>query len=174
MRLLIVQTSPDHTASTLLVNAIYGLIPELHDKKIIYGVTEHFETYFKNIIVIKSHNTNIDAIIKKYNDQYKLVFICSQRPSLNKWIDPKYRTYKNVVIFNFTELNETTNNTLTQIVDNIYSKVKNVLPPPMELNKGKCVERINKMNLRYEEIKHCSFDFVDDFFELHGSHRNRK
>jgi len=35
MKLLIIQTSPKHTASTLLVNAIYGLIPELYNKKII-------------------------------------------------------------------------------------------------------------------------------------------
>ena len=34
MKLLIIQTSPFHTASTFLVNAIYGLIPELIDKKI--------------------------------------------------------------------------------------------------------------------------------------------
>ena len=173
MKLLVIQTSPNHTASTLLVNAIYGLIPELHDKKIIGLWTPNFETYFENIIVVKSHDTNIDALIKKYNDQYKLVFICSQRPGINKWIDKKYKMYKNVVIFNFIELNETTNNTLTQIVDTIYSKVKNALPP-MELDKGKCTERINKMNLRYEEIKNHPFNFVDDFFEIHGSHRNRK
>lgn len=172
MRLLVIQTSPEHTASTLLVNAIYGLIPELHDKKIIGVWTPNFETYFENTIVIKCHNTNIDALIKKYNNQYKLVFICSQRPSINKLIDQKYRTYKNVVIFNFIELNETTNNTLTQIVDNIYSKVKNVLPT-VELDKGKCLERIHRMNIRYEEIKNHPFGFVDDFFELHGSHRNR-
>ena len=77
------------------------------------------------------------------------------------------------MIFNFIELNETTNNTLTQIVDNIYSKVKNVLPT-VELDKGKCLERIHRMNIRYEEIKNHPFGFVDDFFELHGSHRNRK
>lgn len=34
MTILIIQTSPTHTASTLLVNALYGLIPELNDKKI--------------------------------------------------------------------------------------------------------------------------------------------
>ena len=35
MRLLIIQTSPKHTASTFLTNALYDLIPELHDKKVI-------------------------------------------------------------------------------------------------------------------------------------------
>lgn len=33
MKTLIIQTSPQHTASTFLVNAIYGMIPELFDKK---------------------------------------------------------------------------------------------------------------------------------------------
>jgi hypothetical protein len=35
MKLLIIQTSPKHTSITLLVNDIYGLIPELYNKKII-------------------------------------------------------------------------------------------------------------------------------------------
>ena len=35
IKTLIIQTSPHHTASTLLVNAMYGLIPELSNKKII-------------------------------------------------------------------------------------------------------------------------------------------
>lgn len=177
MKLLIIQTSPPHTASTLLVNAIHGLIPELYNKKIIgpwdHNFENYFETYFENIIAIKCHDTNIDELIKKYNNKYKLVFICSQRPLINKFIDNKYNYYNNVVIFNFYELNERPNYTLTQIVDNIYNKVKPVLPN-VELDKTTCLERIKLMNIRYEEIKNKSFSYVDDFFEIHGSHRNRK
>jgi hypothetical protein len=35
MKILIIQTSPFHTASTFLVNAVYGIIPELLEKRII-------------------------------------------------------------------------------------------------------------------------------------------
>jgi hypothetical protein len=123
MKLLIIQTSPYHTASTFLVNAIYGLIPELFNKKIIGLWDNHFEKYFKDIIVIKSHDLLIDKVINKYNKQYKLVFICSERQKMNYLIDKKYKSYDNVVVFDFDELNETSDNKLIQIVDNIYNKV---------------------------------------------------
>jgi len=173
MKLLIIQTSPEHTASTLLVNSIYGLIPELFDKKIIGLWYDNFQNYFKNIIVVKNHNTNIDELIEKYTNHYKLVFICSERKDKNYFIDDKYKTYHNVLVFDFNELNETSDNTLIQIVDNIYIKVKNILPD-IDLDTTKCIERIKLMNIRYDEIKHKSFDYIDDFFEIHGSHRNRK
>jgi hypothetical protein len=173
MRLLIIQTSPLHTASTFLVNAIYGLIPELFDHKIIKIWDKNFQNLFKNIIVIKNHNTNIDDLIKLYNKNYKLVFICSERQEKNYLIDNKYKNYDNVVVFDFNELNETADNSLIKIVDNIYNKVSDLLPD-IELDKTKCIERIQLMNIRYEEIKHKDFEYIDDFFEIHGSHRNRK
>ena len=168
MRLCIFQTSPVHTASTFLVNAIYGLIPELFDKKII-GC---WENNFENIIAVKCHNTNIDELINNYKEKYNLVFICSQRPAKNSLIDNKYQSYKNVIIFNFCELNETNENTLIQIVDNLFNKIKIVLPD-IALDKTKCIERIQLMNKRYQEIKDEPFSYIDPFFEIHGSHRNR-
>ena len=36
------------------------------------------------------------------------------------------------------------------------------------------VQRCKLMNNRYDEIKNESFDYVDLFFHIHGSHRNRK
>ena len=168
MKLLIIQTSPTHTCSTLLVNAIYGLIPELSDKKITF---EEFDDSY-NIICMKSH-IDIDLLIDKYNHLYKLIFICSERKNLDIIMDIKYKTYKNVIIFDFNELNETIINPLPIIVDTIYNKVKNVLVN-IELDKTKCIERIKSMNNKYEEIKNESFNYIDDFYGLHGSHRNRK
>jgi len=173
MKLLIIQSSPTHTASTLLINAIYGLIPELFNKKIIGIWDKNFETYFENIIAIKSHDINIDELINKYNEEYKVVFICSERKEKVYLIDEKYKTYDNVVIFDFNELNETTTNTLIEIVDNIYNKVTKILPD-IELDTKKCIERIQLMNNRYEEIKEKPFSYIDNFFHIHGSHRNRK
>ncbi len=168
MKLFIIQTSPTHTASTLLVNSIYGLVPDLSDKRI---TCDFFEDH-PNVIAMKSH-TDIDLLINKYNHLYKLIFICSERKDLDIIMDIKYKTYENVVIFDFNELNETIINPLTLIVDTIYNRIKNVLVD-VQLDKIKCIERINSMNNRYQEIKNKSFDYVDDFFGLHGSHRNRK
>jgi hypothetical protein len=175
MKTLIIQTSPLHTASTFLVNAIYGIIPELFDKRIIFNEASNSninESFFGNIIAFKSHNLNIDEMINKYQKKYKLFFICSERRERNYRMDNKYKSYNNVVMFDFNELNETVDNPLSQIVDNIYNKLKNVLVD-VDLDKSKCMGRLIGMNKKYEEIKHKSFDYVDDFYELHGSHRNR-
>ena len=153
IKLLIIQTSPSHTASTILANAIHGLIPSLCDKKIIYDCDLLFNTNFiEPIIAIKTHITNIDEIINKYknnkyNLKYKIVFICSEKQEIDKLMDPKYKLYNNVVIFDFNELNETPTNTLIQIVDTIYNKVSNVLPNII-LNKITCMNRINLMKYK--------------------------
>ena len=177
MKTLIIQTSPPHTASTFLVNAIHGLIPELFDKKIIYNhgvfISNTDESVFGNINVVKSHNINIDELINKYQNKYKLFFICSERRERNYRMDNKYKAYNNVVMFDFVELNETSDYTLSQIVDNIYNKLKNVLVD-VDLDKSKCMERLILMNKKYEEIKDKNFGYIDHFFQLHGSHRNRK
>ena len=175
MKTLIIQTSPGHTASTFLVNATYGIIPELFNKKIIFNDCDckHInESVFDNIIAFKSHDLNIDELINRYQNKYKLFFICSERRERNYMMNDKYKSYNNVVMFDFVELNETVDNPLSQIVDNIYNKLKNVLVD-IELDKSKCMERLIRMNKKYEEIKHNNFDYIDDFFELHGSHRNR-
>lgn len=173
MKTLIIQTSPQHTASTFLVNAIYGMIPELFDKKIIGSWTPNFQNYFNDIIAVKSHNTNIDELILEYGKKYNLIFIYSERKEKNKFIDKKYKSYDNVIVFDFNELNETEDYGLEEIVKNIYKKIENPLKN-IKLDTGKCFERLNLMNIRYEEIKHFDFNYIDDFFEIHGSHRNRK
>ena len=174
MRLLIIQTSPKHTASTFLINALYGLIPELHDKKVIGIWDKNFKKHFKDIIIVKSHNTNIDELICKYNDKYKIVFICSQRPNKKLFINKKYHKYNNVVVFNFNELNATKDNSIQKIINKIYTKVKSVLPVDVKIDKTKCIKRIKHMNERYIEIKSKPFSYIDKFFEIHGSHRSRK
>lgn len=176
---MIIQTSPYHTASTLLVNAIYGLIPELFNKNIIGDWSfkggdrnKLIDIWFKDVIVIKSHNPNIDDLIQKYSKEYNLFFICSERKDNNIVINEKYKQYSNVIIFDYNEFTETNDNTIIQTVDNIYNKLYPILSH-LELDKQKCMERIQLMNQRYEEIKNKPFEFVDPFFELHGSHRNR-
>jgi hypothetical protein len=177
MKLLIIQTSPFHTASTFLINAIYGLIPELNDKKIIGVWDDNFQDYFQEIICVKCHDINLDELTRKYNKNLKLVFICSERKELNLIIEEKYKKYANTVVFEFSELNETSINSTEQIVDNIHRKVRKMFDTveldKIVLDKSTCIQRINAMNVRYEEIKHKPFTYIDDFYEIHGSHRNR-
>ena len=174
MKTLIIQTSPKHTASTFLINAIYGLIPELGDKKIITIKTQNLEEYFDQLIVIKCHK-EIDELIEKYKNDYELYFICSERKETNHIINDKYRNYKNVVIFDFNELNETEINTIPIIIKNIYDKLNQTIIQDIkiELNIKKGIERIHSMNQRYEEIQHLPFTYIDDFYQIHVSHRNR-
>ena len=171
-KLVIIQSSPPRTVSTLLTNAIYGLIPELFNKNVTYVPNGILKNISENVVVIKTHETDIDKLINNYDHRYKLVFICSERNGMDRLIDLKYKSYNNVVVFEYDELNETSNLTLLQIVDNIYLKVKNLLPD-IELDSTKCMERIQLMNKRYEEIKTKPFDYVDSFFQIHGSHRDR-
>jgi hypothetical protein len=172
MKLLIIQTSPLHTASTLLVNGLYGLIPECFDKKIKGTWDTNFESDFENVIILKSHELNIDKLKKRYK-KYKLIFVCSQRLTHKLSIDAKYKAYNNVLVFNYVELNETKTNHLEKIVDTLYTRLKQILPNEIELSKEKCMERITNMNKRYEEIKDKDFNYVDSFYQIHGSHRNR-
>ena len=41
------------------------------------------------------------------------------------------------------------------------------------MNKKNGIARIRDMNRRYEEIKSKPFLYLDEFYHLHGHHRNR-
>jgi hypothetical protein len=71
MKTLIIQTSPYHTASTFLVNAIYGLIPELVNTKIIGIWDEDIESYFDNIIYL----TKIKNIFSSFTNKKDLELV---------------------------------------------------------------------------------------------------
>jgi len=150
---------------------LYGLIIELSNKRIIGEWDNQWEQYFNDIIIIKCHNTDIDKLIMEYNNNYKLYFICSERKQYNLTIHDKYKLYNNVVVFDFDELNESSTNPLPDIIKNVYNKINKMLN--IELNIEGGINRILDMNKRYEEIKEFPFDYIDNFFEIHGSHRNR-
>ena len=64
---------------------------------------------------------------------------------------------------------------IKEIIDNIYNKLYSILPLYIgcKLNKNNALNRIINMNKRYEEIKDLPFTYIDPFYELHGSHKNR-
>ena len=170
---LIIQTSPMHTASTLLVNALYGLIPSLKHKRIVgFWEPEWWNEFDSDIIVLKSHNLDIDWFKKHFGLHYKLIFICSERKEKKLFINKKYKDLENVICFDYFELNETKKNTLQKIVQTIQEKIKQKFPN-LELNSKTSLLRILAMNEEYEQIKEKPFSFVDEFYHIHGSHRNR-
>jgi hypothetical protein len=178
-KILIFQVSHARTGSTFLVNALHGLIENLKDVNRNVNEKKKDKMYNdnNNIALIKSHNIKIDDFIKKYQNNYNLLFVCTERKEKNLYIDEKYKSYKNVLVFDFVELNETDEYTIPMIIDTIYDKWQPFLLEngcvDIKLNKETAIERIINMNKFYEEIKDKPFTFFDAFFGIHGSHRNR-
>jgi Ni,Fe-hydrogenase III large subunit len=75
-------------------------------------------------------------------------------------------------VFDFKELNETSDNNLPKIIKHIHDRLKSMMD--IELNIPNGIKRITDMNKLYTEIKTKPFKYVDPFYQLHGSHRNRK
>jgi hypothetical protein len=169
---LIIQASPQRTGSTLLVNALHGLIPHLCNTRIKLDWTREPLFYSNDRpFVIKSHEVDLDKLTQKYNN-FELIFVCSERKTMGIEFEDKYKYYKNAVIFDFDELNERADYTLPDIVQCIYDKMIPMLPD-IVLNKETCLNRLQRMNQRYGEICDMPFSYVDRFYHLHGSHRKR-
>jgi hypothetical protein len=176
--ILIIQTSPPHSASTVLINALHGLIEPMKDIKVSFLFHMDDAIDFNNIglTIIKTHNTNIYELITKYHDKYELYFVCSERDNEFIYIDNRYKLFNNVIVFDFNELNETEANPLSNIIETIYHPLSKLLAKHdfIKLNKETGIQRLMNMNKRYQEIKNKPFNYVDPFFEIHGSHRNRR
>ncbi|MFC1670636.1 hypothetical protein ACFL20_09595 [Spirochaetota bacterium] len=142
-----------------------------HDKPVVWETQE----YIDDELITKTHDVDIDRWIENYSNIYNLFFICSER---DEKYDLKYYNYDNVLIINYSDLLETDNNSLENIINNIYAKLYDFLPkiffPDIKEKAIKnAIERIQKMNQLYETIKDKPFSYVNTFYHLHGSHRNR-
>ena len=178
---IIIQTSLPQTGSTVLINMLHGFIMKNQAVQHVahyYNISKRIYNYNNNnnnnnnINIFKLHEPNIDVFIKMFSEKYNLYFVCSERG--DKVIDEKYHHYKNVLIFSYDKLLETDAYSVDDIVNHAYDKLRNFLPDEIELNKEDAIERIKKMNIVCQEIKDKPFSYIDHFFELHGSHRNRK
>jgi hypothetical protein len=174
---IIIQCSPAHTGSTVLVNILQGLIH--HNKPVTYINFNNKPGYGiindllkdNNICVIKTHICNIDRL-KAHLKNYNLYCICSERG--DKIIDKKFLSYNNVLVVKYNELLETTTYSIKDIVEHISSKLMGFLTSEINLDKEKAIQRIKDMNNTYISIKDKPFSYVDKFYHLHGSHRNRE
>lgn len=183
--ILIIQSSHIRTGSTFLVNLLYGFI--IPNERISFFINSHETTRTTNdniqikydinklefnVYVLKSHELNFDSIMNTFSDNYNVYFVCSERGDLV--IDAKYKQMNNVLTFDYdTELLETYENPLENIINNAYSKLKTFFPDNVILSKDGALTRIRNMNEFYETMKTKPFSLIDDFYELHGSHRSR-
>ena len=173
--LVIIQTSPHGTASTVLVNLLYGfLIPS--ERILLYEKIDELKLLpGRKYHIVKAHFEHIRQIMVRYAAQYDLYFICRQRAEGGHNMPAIYHKWSNVLFFNYTELNETSVNSVENIVEQVYTKLHEFLPEPArtDLNKAGGVQRLQNMNSFYKKIKLRPFDYFDTFYSLHGSHRNR-
>lgn len=176
VKTVIIQCSPTHTGSTVLVNLLYGFICNnlpvtyinFDNKPGYYIINKLLENI--DICIIKTHICNIDKLTIHLN-KYRLYFICSERDT--KCINPKYSLYKNVLLIKYDELLETSSYSIDNIVDTLYNKLTLFLPTEINLNKTEAKLRINNMNKEYILIKNKPFSYINTFYHLHGSHRKR-
>jgi hypothetical protein len=173
--ILIVQSSPERTCSTLLVNIIYGLVYELSNQPVLYiSSTKDVCNFVNRVYVIKTHILDLDYFLDNYENRYDIYFICSERKENGILIDEKYRSYPNVLIFDYQELLESPTNSVERIVDTVYKRMIKMIPKEEVMYSTLTAKkRIYEMNAYYETIKNRSFHYVNPFYEIHGSHRLR-
>ena len=176
---IIFQSSPPRTASTVLINALYGIIPAIQKTRIVgqWNMRRN-RPLFKNVQVLKSHDVDLDRLTEAFGKDHRIYFVCSERKELGIHIDKKYKYRKNVCCFDFDELNESESNPLNTIAQTICDRVEAMMQTANDQCLGELsveggVERLTAMNKRYEEIKQLPFTHIDEFYEIHGSHRDR-
>jgi hypothetical protein len=168
----IVQTSCIRTGSTLLYNVLQGFFYPEENYHYIGRLAKFFTNRlpFDRAFVLKTHNTNIESMIK-FNPNYDLYFVTSSREGFGK-IDLKH---PRLLEIKYEELVQTDTNSVENIVENIAAKCRVFLPPflveNMDINAS--IDRVVRMNKRVEEIKDKPFRFCDKMYGVHGSHRNR-
>ncbi len=166
---LILQSGIARTGSTVIANLIQGFISK--DEKLLgyWNNQYHLDRFHRKVNIAKTHLVDLDPIIERLQDKFELFFVISERD--DKKIDPKYHCYANVIIFDYTELLETSTQTTEQIADNAYSRLRDFFPPYIPMNRDHGLQRLNEMNAYYQQIKDQPFSFVNYFYQLHGSHR---
>jgi hypothetical protein len=166
----IIQAGAERTGSTLLTNLLYGFF--LQDERI-HWINEGITDY----LILKTHCLDLDRYSSLF-DQYKLYYCISCRDNCEE-IDEKYKNNINVLRIDYNDILETTENTLNNIIDEIYNKFVNffpveAIPITTELViKQSMLHRITEMNNIYSIIKDMPFEYCNEFYGIRGHHRNR-
>ena len=166
MKTLIIQSSFPRSASTLLVNVLYGLIVGLQDMPVIWNDFRHPYRIEAPITIFKTHDTNLADLDFLFKEKYNTFFICSERGAT---FDHRLRQMPNAAILDYTDLN---NVPVPEVCERLSLVIADMIPY-INLSIPNCVARVEAMNRRYAEIASKPFNFVDSFYQLHGSHRLR-
>lgn len=177
MKTRFIQSGFPRSASTLLVNALMGLIVGMEEMPVYF--TDFVHQPFLNdapLDVFKTHNTNLAQVADFFPSDYRLFFIGSERTPISGktdkvhfstgHFDEKSRAYDNVVIFDFKDISDAT------VCRDLYDIV-GFMAPDVAISRPGCEARVAAMNRRYAEIAHLPFTYTDPFYQLHGSHRSR-
>jgi hypothetical protein len=164
--ILIIQTSPVRTGSTVLTNVLYGLLAHSMPVKGFWQWTD-VPVFSGNVTIWKSHLLDIDRLAARFSTSHQVYFVCSERGELKM---PPHSYSGGVILVQYAVLAQTSPE---DVVDCILARLRNRLPPNLPLSRENAVRRLKEMNKRYESIRDKPFDYIDPFYELHGSHRNR-
>ena len=165
MKTLIIQSGFPRSASTLLVNALLGLL--MLDEPVQFNDFEHTYNYDYDapLNVFKTHETNLAQL--DFSPDFQTYFVCSER-SPSRFHD-RFRAMPNAVFIDYEELVRP----VPIVCSHLYDRVAAMIPW-LPLSAEACMDRLDAMNARYEEIKRLPFSYVDPYFNLHGSHRSRQ
>jgi hypothetical protein len=160
----IIQASFPRAASTLLVNALYGLIVGMQDRPVIFNDFIHMPMPHARepVTIYKTHETNLADLADP-----NTYFICSERSGHNRFAE-QFRHDPYISILDYADVTRPP----ASLCSHLAAIVAAMLPDQL-LSVGNCIARIHEMNQRYEQIKYLPFDYVDPFYQLHGSHRLR-
>ncbi len=169
MKTLIVQSSFPRSASTLLVNVLYGLIVGLQDMPVLWNDFRHYygPAITGPITVFKTHETNLADLNYLLGKKYNTFFVCSERAP-NHFLED-LKVLSNVAVLDYTDLN---NVPVPEVCERLHAVITDMIPY-LDLSISNCIARVEAMNRRYLEIADLPFSYVDPFYQLHGSHRYR-
>jgi len=171
-----IQTSAARSGSTVLSNILMAFF-QPYESVCFMGKHTYNKDLIKDNIVIKTHDKNIDDWISRFGSEYDLYFIISDRGDYD-W--DKYYQYDKTLFIPYEDLLENEENLLSCIVENLYTKLKEIIPKEYMIHNREQISiqnginRINNMNDRYEKIKSKPFEFVDKYYQIHGHHRNNR
>ena len=165
LKTLIIQASHPRTGSTLIANAIQGLIhPQNHlvcmDRADFTRLDKLFES--GNVALIKTHNIYTKYWKSKLSEYCSVYIVSTRREGVQE--------FKGADMFLYYELFEKYE--YPELVKKIAS---NLFQDGIDLraNTVKAVERLRAMDEITEQMKNLPFTEVDPKFGIHGSHRNR-
>ena len=178
---LITITLP-HTGSTLVANINTGFLE--HDKPIHFKslrfnseeVISDFLDPHTQRLTLKAH-TNVNKFLQIVNEFPDANFVTINRAEHEQIQD----RFHNVCVLAYNKLlyrskslpnaEYSLDQVLHYVADNYQSKFEGF--SEFFKNFDSCKKRILEMDEKYEEIKNLSFSCFDNFFHIHGSHKNK-